>query len=315
MNLYSKNLWHQDEIHYEQWRLQHCSIEQINNQNKARDTYLKKFCPLPLKEKVRLAWELLSREQWQEGLIELIPWKKGPFQYHDIFIDSEWRSDLKWERVKSALSSEEIENKSILDIGGNNGHYLFSLFDDFRKTPPLMALNLDPVFNCYAQFRAIQHLKREKNLFYDLLGLEEITQLPALFDLIFFMGIIYHHPNPTGQLKKVYDILSPQGIAFIETIGIPGELPYALCPDKTYMQMRNISFIPTLSCLVNWCKKARFKKIEIISDTPLTSEEQRTTFWGGENRQSLADYLKDEKTTVEGFPAPRRFLLKVYKGA
>ncbi|MFK7891671.1 MAG: DUF1698 domain-containing protein, partial [Granulosicoccus sp.] len=33
------------------------------------------------------------------ALEQLCPWRKGPFQFDTIAIDTEWRSDWKWERL------------------------------------------------------------------------------------------------------------------------------------------------------------------------------------------------------------------------
>ena len=36
----------------------------------------------------------------QYGLRLFSPWKKGPFSFFETAIDSEWRSDLKWQRIR-----------------------------------------------------------------------------------------------------------------------------------------------------------------------------------------------------------------------
>lgn len=33
-----------------------------------------------------------------------MPWRKGPFSLYGVEIDTEWRSDLKWDRVLPHLS-------------------------------------------------------------------------------------------------------------------------------------------------------------------------------------------------------------------
>ena len=38
------------------------------------------------------------------SLESLIPWRKGPFSICGIEIDSEWRSDLKWNRLQKSYS-------------------------------------------------------------------------------------------------------------------------------------------------------------------------------------------------------------------
>ena len=54
-------------------------------------------------------------EQLKDQLMMLHPWRKGPFHIHGLDINTEWRSDWKWDRVKPHLS--DMTGQSILDIG------------------------------------------------------------------------------------------------------------------------------------------------------------------------------------------------------
>ncbi len=80
----------------------------------------------------------------------LIPWRKGPFKLFGLDLDSEWRSNLKWDRIKSYLP--DLEGKNILDIGSNNGYYMFRL----AAYNPKLVLGIDPVMHNYAQFNFLQ---------------------------------------------------------------------------------------------------------------------------------------------------------------
>lgn len=240
---------------------------------------------------------------------ELIPWKKGPFNLHGIEIDAEWRSDFKWNRLKDSLP--ELTNKRILDIGCNNGYFMFRM----AQEKPELVMGIEPVIHNYAQFQLVNQLANLSNLHFELFGVEHIHAFENFFDVIFSMGIIYHHRHPIQQLLDIKKSMRKNGTLIIETIGIPGNESYALFPEDRYAKMRNVWFIPTLSCFINWVKKAKFKNIEVINDVPATSEEQRLTSWCPPPRQSLEDFLDpdDPTKTIEGHPAPRRFCLKATK--
>ena len=45
--------------------------------------------------------------QLREALMGLHPWRKGPFSVAGIDIDTEWRSDFKWDRLKDKIQSLE----------------------------------------------------------------------------------------------------------------------------------------------------------------------------------------------------------------
>ena len=180
---------------------------------------------------------------------------------------------------------------------------------------PELLLGIDPVIQCETQFKFLQHFARVPNLHFEMFGVEHIDSFKEMFDVIFSMGIIYHHRHPLEQLINIREALKPGGQAIIETIGIPGDESYALFPEDRYAKMRNVFFVPTLSCFINWLKKAKLIEVEVISATPLTFEEQRLTNWCPPPSQSLEDFLdpNDLTKTVEGHPAPMRAVLTATK--
>jgi tRNA (mo5U34)-methyltransferase len=238
---------------------------------------------------------------------DLIPWRKGPIDLPGLSIDAEWRSDLKWERIKDHLAP--LNGKRVLDIGCNNGYFMFEM----AKQNPELVLGIDPVLHYETQFKFIQNYIKAPNVYFEMLGIEHLEHFTEFFDTIFSMGIIYHHRHPIQQLLDIKNALRPGGQVVLETIGIPGEEPVALFPMDRYAKMRNVWFVPTLNCLIAWAHKTKFCDIEVISDTLLTPEEQRSTEWSG--KQSLIDFLdpEDPTKTIEGHPAPRRFCLSMKK--
>ncbi len=239
----------------------------------------------------------------------LIPWRKGPYKIGALEIDSEWKSDLKWDRFKDVLENQQ--GKTILDIGCSNGYFMFQI----AKDNPALIMGIDPVPHCYYQFKFLNHFHKYDFIKFELLGIEHVSYFTNMFDTILFMGIIYHHKDPIRQLQNLYKALRPGGTAILETIGIPGDGSYALFPPGRYANMRNVWFIPTIHCFENWIKKSGFKNIKIISNSTLTTNEQRLTKWCPPPHQSLEDFLdkNDISKTIEGHPAPHRFLISATK--
>jgi tRNA (mo5U34)-methyltransferase len=71
-----------------------------------------------------------QREVVLQTALALRPWRKGPFKLFDIFIDSEWKSFLKYNLLKKHIS---LKDKIVADIGCNNGYYLFRMLEDSPK--------------------------------------------------------------------------------------------------------------------------------------------------------------------------------------
>lgn len=235
----------------------------------------------------------------------MIPWRKGPFDVFGIDLDAEWRSDLKWNRIASYLPSQKW--KRVLDIGCNNGYYMARM----AALNPEIVIGVDPYLLYYYQFQLLQRYMNHPALHCLLLEFEELVGLDGFFDTILCLGILYHERNPLGMLRRLRELLSSQGQLVLETIIIPGDDSTALFPERRYAQMRNVYFLPTLPCLINWLKRAGFRHIEVLSTELTTHDEQRRTLFGPP--QSLESFLNpnDPTLTVEGYPAPIRACLSI----
>ncbi|MCH2206796.1 MAG: tRNA 5-methoxyuridine(34)/uridine 5-oxyacetic acid(34) synthase CmoB [Lentisphaerales bacterium] len=247
-----------------------------------------------------------ERAKLKDQLLELSPWRKGPFNIAGIDIDAEWRSELKWNRVLTAL--KKLEGRRVCDIGANSGYYMYRMLDQ----NPEMVLGLDPTVRYYLQYLALQKLTKPNQLHYEPFGLEELIHYPKFFDTIFCMGILYHHRDPISILRMINESMTKGGQLIVESQGIPGDGPFALFPEKTYAKVKGTYFVPTATCLVNWLKKSYFEDIEVFYVSEMSSEEQRPTEWM--TRQSYADFVDEGSgLTVEGYPAPVRIFVSAHK--
>ena len=54
------------------------------------------------------------------ALMELHPWRKGPFELCGLHVDTEWRSDWKWDRLEDAIAP--LDGRRVLDVGCGTGY-------------------------------------------------------------------------------------------------------------------------------------------------------------------------------------------------
>lgn len=230
------------------------------------------------------------------------PWRKGPFQLYDTFIDSEWNSAIKYNLLKPYCN---LKNKCVADVGCNNGYYMFRMLEQ----KPTKIVGFDPSPLCRTQFDFINHFVKS-DIRYELLGIEHLEFYPEKFDTIFCLGVLYHRPDPVGALKSLKKGLNKNGELFLDTFMIDGVDEIALTPNKTYSKIPNIYFIPTIPALKNWCIRAGFKEFEVLEIKKTQLHEQRKTEWiiG----QSLDNFLDENNPnyTVEGYPAPKRVYIR-----
>jgi len=235
----------------------------------------------------------------------MLPWRKGPFKIDSLFIDTEWRSYIKYAIIEPHFN---LKDKIVGDIGCNNGYYLFKMLSH----KPKKLVGFDPSALTFMQFKFINKFI-QSNIKYELLGIEHIQYYEHKFDTLFCLGVLYHRSDPIGSLKSLYRALNSNGELILDTFMIDGEDDICLTPKERYSKIPNIYFIPTVNALKNWCFRAGFKKVEVIAIKKTSLEEQRKTEWI--NSQSLNDFLdpNNSELTIEGYPAPKRVYIKATK--
>ncbi len=246
-------------------------------------------------------------EETRLELIEILhmyhPWRKGPFELFDIFIDTEWRSDWKWNRFNPHIKS--WENKNVFDIGCGNGYHCFRIAANGAKT----VTGIDTSLLSIMQFKSLQKYFKMENVEIFPVGIQNIPDKHAIFDTVLSMGVIYHRKDPIEHLGKIKALLIPGGECIIETMIIDGDENNCLIPENRYAMMKNVYMIPSVAMLEKWMNRTGFSNIRCVDITATTGFEQRSTEWM--KFHSLSNFLDQQypKKTVEGYPAPKRAVI------
>lgn len=245
----------------------------------------------------------LTTEKLKSLLMQLHPWRKGPYQIYGVPIDTEWRSDYKWLRLQNHIAP--LTNRLVLDVGCGNGYHCWRILGAGARA----VIGIDPTLISIMQFQVCQRLAGNANVFVLPLGIEAIPQGLKAFDTVFSMGVLYHRRSPIDHLIALRNSLRSGGELVLETLIIDGKLGDTLVPQQRYATMRNVWFIPSCETLIAWLQRCGFGKIRLVDVTTTSSQEQRTTAWM--KFHSLADFLDPEnpELTIEGLPAPRRAII------
>jgi tRNA (mo5U34)-methyltransferase len=243
------------------------------------------------------------RDEIRDLLLQLRPWRKGPFNIHGIDIDAEWRSDLKWDRLKNEITA--LRHRRILDVGCGNGYYALRMMGEGAQS----VVAIDPTLLFVFQFLALNHFLAVPSVNVLPLRLHELPGAQKFFDTTFSMGVLYHQREPLEHLAQLLSTLRPGGELVLETLILPGAEPLVLEPESRYARMRNVWHLPTATALEEWLRQAGFGDIRLVAVTATTIDEQRSTEWMP--FESLAEALApdDSCRTVEGLPAPTRALV------
>ncbi len=239
-------------------------------------------------------------------LKSLMPWRKGPFEIEGQYIDTEWRSDWKWDRIIPHITP--LKNKKLLDIGCGSGYHLWRMAGEGAD----LAIGVDPSLLSMTQFLVLKHfIGKDISAYFLPLTLEQlpIPKKGGAFDSVFSMGVLYHRRSPIDHILDLKRHLVAGGELVLETLVIPEDKGQILIPKGRYAQMNNVWFLPSINELKHWLERCGFKNLRCVDINQTSIKEQRTTEWM--NWNSLADFLdpNDPSKTTEGYPAPTRAVI------
>jgi tRNA (mo5U34)-methyltransferase len=147
----------------------------------------------------------------------LHPWRKGPFCIQGVHIDTEWRSDLKWDRLAGAIAP--LAGRLVLDVGCGNGYHGWRMLGAGAR----LVMGIDPTLLFVLQWMAINRYLGRNDLAVLPLGIEDLPDDLGGFDTVFSMGVLYHRRSPIDHLMDLHRLLRPGGELVLETLVLEGE--------------------------------------------------------------------------------------------
>lgn len=173
---------------------------------------------------------MLSTEQIRQQVEELGEWfhnldlggvKTAP----DHFLGD--YPQVKWQQFSSAIP-EDLSGKSVLDVGCNAGFYSIQM--KRRGADRVVAIDSDEHYLAQARFAAkISDVEIE----FHNLSVYRVADLRERFDLVLFMGVLYHLRHPLLALELLHehvvsDLLVAQSLlrGSKESMNLPRNFPF-----------------------------------------------------------------------------------------
>lgn len=248
-----------------------------------------------------------TRSTLRQTLMGLHPWRKGPFRLFGLHIDTEWRSDWKWDRLEPHLAP--LKNRHILDVGCGNGYHCLRLYG----AGAARVVGIDPSAKFIFQFSALKRYCPDIPVDVLPLGIEHVPDDLKAFDTVLSMGVIYHRRDPVQHVRELLGCLKPGGQLVLETLIVDDSFGSELVPKTRYGKMRNVWSVPSPALVLDWLSAAGAREPRLVNRAITTAGEQRATDWM--HFESLADFLDpvDSSRTIEGYPAPERAIFVAEK--
>jgi len=240
-----------------------------------------------------------QRLELEQTLRGFIPWRKGPLRLAGVLIDTEWRSDWKWNRVAPHI---QLRGGRVLDVGAGNGYFGWRLLAHGAGE----VVGCDPSVLFILQHQIIRHFAGRQSPVLLALRLEDLPQALADFDVVCSMGVLYHRRRPREHLLDLRRRLATDGLLILETLIAPGDEPALLETPDRYAGMRNVHGLPSVSLLGEWLQASGFADVRCVDITPTTTHEQRSTAWMPYHSLAEALHPVHPDRTREDLPAPAR---------
>ena len=172
-----------------------------------------------------------TRQQLLSALQGLHPWRKGPFDFFGVHIETEWRSDWKWQRLAPHLA--DLEGRRVLDVGCGNGYHCWRIRGEGAEE--VVGIDPSPLF--VVQFQALQHYAGDSSVSVLPVGIEQVPDDLKAFDSVFSMGVLYHRRSPIDHLLALRGCLRIGGELILETLVVEGNETECLVPGGRYARM------------------------------------------------------------------------------
>jgi tRNA (mo5U34)-methyltransferase len=106
---------------------------------------------------------------------------------------------IKWQRFARAIPAD-LRNKTVLDIGCNAGFYSIEM--KRRGARRVLGIDSDPAYLAQAHFAAEVC---EVDIEFQELSVYDIGSLAEKFDVVLFMGVLYHLRHPLLALDLIHE--------------------------------------------------------------------------------------------------------------
>jgi tRNA (mo5U34)-methyltransferase len=169
---------------------------------------------------------------------ELAPW------FHNLHLPSGHQTAqghplgdfpaFKWRQIAGVLP-EDLSGARALDVGCNAGFYSFALA---ARGAQVLAIDLDEHYLRQGRWAA-RWLDPHRRVSFERMHLYDLAGSAERFDVVLFLGVLYHLRYPQLALDLLASMVSGQMI--VQTLTMPGEAEKAVPADLPFNERRRLA--------------------------------------------------------------------------
>lgn len=153
----------------------------------------------------------LSTEEIRERAAALGPW------FHNMNLQGVWTApdhflgdypNVKFQRFAAVLPAD-LTGKTVLDIGCNGGFYSIEM--KRRGATRVLGIDFDDDYLAQARFAAAL---TEQDVEFRKMSAYDVGAIGEQFDLVIFMGVLYHLRHPLLALDIIHDTVAKDLLLF-----------------------------------------------------------------------------------------------------
>lgn len=184
--------------------------------------------------------------------------------------------EIEMSKLDILAMPEDLTGKTVLDIGAWDGYYSF--LAEKRGATVTATDDVEWAWGC----RGVRTGKAGFDLAKAVLK-SDVQEYPSSvynlssetlgkFDIVFFLGVIYHLKSPLRGLQVVYDLT--QEMAIIETLSVANNSKKPLLTFDRELGKGNY-FVPNLACLSKMLLEVGFRDVKPTRQYPRVARNIR----------------------------------------
>ncbi len=249
-----------------------------------------------------------------------------PFWFHSIDFGDGLISDgintLDNQKIISSFIPVNLHGKTVLDVGAWDGFYSFECE---KRGARVTAIDNDQHLQGHKGFDVAKAILGSKVEHYDMDLFDVPEKLKREFDIVLFMGVLYHLKDPLRALETLFKVTRDLLVLESHYIEFGDEIPLMRFYPGTELNNDPTNWWgPNIPALISMLKVAGFRAVEVVNRTlsgvsydrvilRAYKQESRVAAKGPELGKQMNDDPKEY--TISGMleARDRMFICEVYR--